>query len=341
MTSPSDLQDKIFELILSRYPRRADAVDAICRLLSTTKDPVYRRLRGDTPLTPQELSLLARHYHLSIDALVYGQSDNVVCSFNAFSRQVRDFSNYLEAYVADLAQIRLLPELHFYYASAEIPVMTYHFLPELISFKLYIWGRTTWNLEFLRNRPFDFDLITPPVLRLSQAVLDHYLDIPSTELWSLNIADNTLSQIEYHVYSGGFRAPADALLLCDQLLAWAAHMKEMAAAGRKFNLGAKPSEASGSFNLYHNELVFTNNTALVSSSAGKGVYSAFCNPNFLKSTDPKLCEYTENWFETVIAKSNLISSSAEKNRDWFFQGLVKKIERVRNRIAAHIDENEA
>ncbi len=335
-----DLQDRIFDLILSRYPRRVDAVDALCDLLHSSKDPVYRRLRGDTALSPAELTLLAQHYQLSLDALVFGQSDNLVCSFNAFSSQVKDFADYLGGFVADFDQIRRLPGVHFYYASAEIPVMTYNFVPELISFKLYIWGRTTWNLESLRQRPFDFDLVTPPVLRLSQAVLDHYLHIPSTELWSLNIVDNTLSQIEYHVYSGGFRHAQDAVLLCDKLVVWAHHLKAMAAAGRKFPLNGKPSEAMGEFHLYHNELVFTNNTALVSSDVGKGVYSAFCNPNFLKSTDPKLGDYTEAWFRSVIAKSNPISTTAEKSRDWFFQGLVKKIERVKQRILTHIDENE-
>ncbi|MBL7804262.1 MAG: hypothetical protein JNL02_11040 [Saprospiraceae bacterium] len=336
----ASLQQKIFDLILSRYARRADAVSALCALLDTTKDPVYRRLRGDTPLTPDELALLARHYHLSLDAVVYGQGDNLLCNFNAFSQQVRDFADYLQGYVTDLEKMRRLTDLHLYYASAEIPVMTYHFLPELICFKLYIWGRTTWNLHYLRQRPFDFELLTPPVLRLSKAVLDHYLHLPSTELWSLNIADNTLSQIEYHVTSGGFSKSSDALVLCDKLLVWAAHMKEMAASGRKFPLGSHPSESSCVFSLYHNELVFTNNTALAVSDAGKAVYSAFCNPNFIKSSDPKLCDYTRNWFDSVIAKSNPISQSAEKSRDWFFQGLAKKIERVKNRITAYIEENE-
>lgn len=339
MNQPS-IQEKIFELILSRYPRRADAVDALCEILHSSKDPVYRRLRGDTLLSPEELMTLARHFHLSLDALVYGQSDHVVCSFNAFSRKVNDFSDYLTGYVADLQQMRQLPGIHLYYASAEIPVMTYNFLPELISFKLYIWGRTSWNLDFLRDRPFDFDLVTPPVLRLSQAVLDHYLHIPSTELWSLNIVDNTLSQIEYHVYSGGFRDPNDAVVLCEKLVVWAAHMKAMAAVGKKFPLGSQPSDKSGELHLYHNELVFTNNTALIHSELGRAVYSAFSNPNFLKSTDPKLCEYAETWFASVIAKSNLISLSAEKGRDWFFQGLVKKIERVKQRILTHISEND-
>lgn len=334
------LQERFFDLILNKYGRRVDAVAELCTLLNTSKDPIYRRLRGDTALLPHELELLARHFQISLDALIYGQSHNVVCSFNSFDHQVKDFADYLENYVADLGRLRRLPDVHLYYASAEIPVMTYHFMPELIGFKLYVWGRTTWNLDYLHNRPFDFDLMTEPVQRLSRQVLELYLHTDSTELWSLNVADNTLAQIEYHVYSGGFRHANDAVVLCEKLLEWTAHMKRMAAAGRKFVINGKAEDSSSDFHLFHNEMVYTNNTALILSGMGAAVYSAFSNPNFLKSTDPKLCAYTEHWFRSIIAKSNPITQSAEKSRDWFFLGLTKKIERAKQRILTHIEENE-
>lgn len=339
MTQPN-LQEQIFAIILARYANRADAVAAICELLHLAKDPVYRRLRNETILSPQEIALLAQTYKLSLDALVNGHSDNVVCSFNAFSRRVLSFSDYLENFIADLAQIRKLSNPHFHYATVEIPVLTYNLFPELISFKLYVWGRTTWNLEFLRNRPFDFELVTQPIIRLSRELLDHYIALNSTELWSMNIVDNTLAQIEYHVYSGGFRHYADALVLCDKILEWAEHMKRVAAAGKKFKIDEKPELGQGDIHLYQNEMVHTNNTALITSDYVKMVYSAYCNPNFILSHDSKLCDYTEDWFRTVISKSNLISQAAEKNRDVFFQGMTRKVDRVKQRIMTHIQENE-
>ena len=43
--------------------------------------------------------------------------------------------------------------------------------------------------------------------------------------------------------------------------------------------------------------------------------------------------------QDVIAKSTPISQSAEKNRDWFFRELTRKIERVKQRIQMHIEDN--
>lgn len=335
----TNLQELLFERIVASYPRRIDAVEALMEILHLGKDPIYRRLRGDTFLSPPELTTLALHYRISIDALIVGASDNVVCDFNAFSRKVVGFTDFLEDFIQNLSQIRRLPNAHFYYATVEIPVLTYNFIPELICFKLYVWGRTTWNLEYLRDRPFDFELVTAPVSRLSQTLLDQYIALNSTELWSVNIVDNTLAQIEYHTYSGGFRYPQEAVVLCDKLLEWAAHMKSIAAVGKKFRIGEKPEHGSGQIQVFHNEMIHTNNTALITSDAGKSIFSAYCNPNFIKSTDPKLCDYTEEWFGNVIAKSNPITQSAEKTRDWFFREMTKKIERVKQRLQAYIDEN--
>ena len=136
--TPPTLQEQLFEIILTRYRRRAEAVDDLCRILNLAKDPVYRRLRGDTFLSPQELSTLALHYRISLDALIVGHSDNVVCQFNAFSRKLSDFTDYLQGFAADFEQIRRLPnaQLIIYPDSGHGGVFQHHetFVPEVLRF---------------------------------------------------------------------------------------------------------------------------------------------------------------------------------------------------------------
>jgi len=333
------IQDQIFEIILSRFARRADAVDALCDLLNLAKDPIYRRLRGDTPLLPQELALLSRHYRISLDTLIIGQSDNVVFDFNAFSRKISSFSDYFSALNGDLEQINKMPNAHLYYTSSELPLFTYCLFPELIAFKLYLWGRTTWNLEWLRDRQFSFDIINQPVIRESQITVQNYLRLPGTELWTTQIMDNSLAQIEYHVYAGGFRDANDALVLIDRLQDWIIHMKAMTAAGLKFNIGESPGAGHAPFNLFYNEMVYANIAALITSDVGRMAYTGYCTPNFLKSSDARLCDYTQKFFDSITAKATPLSHSADKNRDWFFREIVQKVERRKQRILLHIEEN--
>jgi hypothetical protein len=335
----TQFQNQIFDIVLTKYPKKSDAIDALCQLMNWGKDSVYRRLRGDTVLSPDELAVIAKHYGISLDAILYKESTNVICSFNAFTQQVKEFGDYMQYYLNDMDLISRLPSGYIWYAASDIPVFSYMYIPEIISFKLYTWGRTTWDFEYLKKRKFSFDLVTPNVIKMSQQVLDYYNTVPATELWSINIVDNTLSQIEHHVYSGFFEDNQDALLLCDKMIEWANHMKSMAAYGKKFNLGQKPIDNHSILTVYNNEMVNTNNTVLIMSDLGKVVYSAIENPNFIKSSDQKLCNHFESWYKNVMSKSNIISLSAEKERDAFFMKVQRKIDNTKKRIAAHLDDD--
>ncbi len=333
----NDLQSRFFAAILSKYTKKVEAIEELADLLAVGKDAVYRRFRGDTLLSPNELSLLAQKYNISLDSFVYRQSDTVFFTYNPFAFRINNFEDYLSSFGEDLEQIYQLPETKIFYASSEIPIFLYCFFPELIAFKLYIWGRTAWDFDYLEKRPFDFELIPYPVYQRAEKILEYYTQLPSTELWNVNIVDNTLSQIEYYATSGSFAKLEDALILCDKLEALIRHLKLMAEKGYKLPLDNKTVEGRGKFELFHNEMVFTNNTILVDTVAGKAIYTSFGNPNFLKSTDQRICLFMEEWIKKVMSKAQLISTQGEKSRDWFFNRLSRKIALTKNKLEMYIE----
>ena len=332
------LQDRIIEELLSHYAKRNEAVEELAELLHVGKDAVYRRLRGESMLRPDEIALLAKTYHFSLDALLSPKSGKISFSFNQFINPVRSFENYLEGILQSIEMAHQMQDAHLYYASMEIPVFHYMFFPGLISFKLYAWGLTSWDFEFLEKMDFHFELVPPPALAISREIVRLYQFLPSTELWSLNIVDNTLNQIEYILTIGRFRDPNDALVLCDQALQLIAHMRHMAKHGAKFSLQGGAGNSSAPFHLYHNELVSTNNTILLSSRQGTHLFTTFENPNFLITTDPVLCRHSEQWLQKIIGKSNGISAHSEKNRQWFFNRLEKKVQTTRKHLELMIEE---
>lgn len=334
----ANIQTRLFEKILEKYARKSEAVEALEALLSVGKDAIYRRFRGDTFLTPDELELLAKTYKISLDKLAFGHSDAVMVSFNAFEQPAQSFVEFVSNIHQQIKQLNELPDAHFYYASHEIPVFHYMYFPELICFKFYVWGVTSWGFDYLKDKQFSFDIMPHPVRELCEKSINLYNRVPTTELWSLGIVDNTLNQIEYVATVDRFQNPTDGLLLCDKLLHLVQHMKTMAEHGKKHPVDSTPHEGSATFNLYHNELVSTNNMMLVNSSVGRYLVATFCNPNFFRSMDEKLCDYTEEWMERIISQSSSISTHSAKDRDWFFSRLEKKIKRVRNRIEVELEE---
>lgn len=335
---PNNLQQRVFDQILKLYSKRAQAIEELSALLEVGRDGIYRRLRGDTVLSPTELERLTLRYRLSLDALILEQSDTVFFSFNGFEESTKNFNEYLLGFETDLEIAAKEDDTHFYYASMELPLFQSCFFPELICFKLYVWGLTVFGYKNLQEVPFSFDLLPAPILETTRRIQQLYVNLPSSEIWGTNVVDNTLNQIEYHFGSGNFRSPDDALQLCDKLTELTYHMQKMAETGEKFIPGQSVEGSDGkSFTLFHNEMIYTSNTLLAVRPTGKILFTSLSNPHVLKSHDNRLCDYMEEWFKGVITKSNAISIQAEKQRLWFFNRLRTRIENTKQRIVVYQD----
>ena len=334
----TNLQQKLFDIILQKFPKRAQAAESLQTLLGLGRDAIYRRFRGETPLTPDELQLLAREFDISLDALIFGQADQVFFSYRSFPSTLNKFQDYLEEVHRNISTVYQLEGSRIYYTTAELPIYHYCALPEIIAFKLYVWARTVWNFEDWNGRKFQFSDIPTEAIQLSQEIVRLYYNIPSTELWHLNILDNTLNQMEYYVSSGGFIDPNDAFVLCDKLLSLVNYIDQMAEAGHKFAIGKSPAHSKGAeLDLYYNEMMFTSNTILADTPMGKTVFATYGSPNFLRCTNPRMGDYTEDWIKRIIRKSISISAHEEKNRIRFFNKLRRKVEQSRQRIKGQIE----
>lgn len=329
-----DFQDKIFSAVISKFSKQADAVNAIAQALSTNNDAIYRRLRGETLLTAEEIARLADRFSLSLDAMLHEKSSKVLCSYSAFYNPIKDIQSFLENLLKELQYIYSLPEGKLYYATQETPVFQYMYFPELILFKLYAWGVTTWNLEYLKNIQFNFDIFPAITVRSTEEIAKLYNAIPTIELYNLNIFNSTTSQIEYLASIEKFSNPKDAILIYDKLIELIQHMSQMAKHGYKFTPSQTPEVHGAAYEVYHNELVNTNNLFLIHSEQVKFLATTHCTPYFLRSNDDKLVDYTEKWLTHIIKQSSSISVHNRRNRIWFFNVLEEKVLNSRKRLEA-------
>jgi hypothetical protein len=334
-----NFQQKFFDRLFECYPKRSEAVDRIEEILGFTRDTIYRRIRCETILHPDELYQLAKAHNLSLDALMgMGPNQNeVVFIFNSFANKINSFEDFMETLIQTIQSIKYIHDGEVYYASSEIPVFYQTLLPHFFSFKLYVWARTAWNFQHFKNLPFDFNLIPKTVQLRYQEAFDLYKTLPSTELWSSGIFENTLSQIEHHLDANLFAEPRDAMKLLDELYNICEHMRAMAENGRKFSYGGSQEHGSP-FLLYHNEMVHTNNTILFLSPSVKLLFSTICNPNFIMSRDQRICEFTHDWFKNIMSNSSMISHTNERMRNRFFDGISRKIDIMRKKTDLKIME---
>ena len=74
----AQLQQAFFNTVKSTIPSHISMVDSIAEILNISYDSVYRRIRGEKPLSMSEIKKLCDHFHISLDQVLQLESDNVV-----------------------------------------------------------------------------------------------------------------------------------------------------------------------------------------------------------------------------------------------------------------------
>lgn len=332
----TDLQIELLKRVLKRYPKNSEGVNELMDRFNLSQAAVYRRIKGDTLLTPAELVSLAQIYDISLDQIVFENTNKAFFGFNATAHEIKDLETYLKDLKAKLDQFGQIPSADVWYPTNDIPIFYYCFFPELISFKLYVWGRNIWEIKYLEEQNFHFKIIDHHVLDLCQTVVERFVSVSTTEMWGLNLFDSTLNQIEYHACMGGFEYEEEAYELCDKLSALADHFCSMAKSKNKF-LPGKSNQPRGRFELYYNEMISTDNTIFLKAGETRAIFTTYGSPNFLMSHDDQMCEFTENWIKKIMAKSTNLNQN-EVQRNLFFKGIKKRIEHTKARIYNRLND---
>jgi len=329
MKEKPSLQSFIFQSLLSKFIKTSEAVTALKDLFNLNQDGVYKRIRGDSNLTPTEIEALASKYKISLDAHIFKDSDSVLFQFNPFVKTIKKFDDYVDELYSAVKPLSELKGLTLHGASSELPIFYFLASPELFAFKMFVWARSVWNFENFQKEKFSLKLISPSTQKKAHQIWELYSAQNTVEMWSLNILDSTLNQIEFYFSTKMLRNKTDALKLCKALFDLVSNLEMMASQGNKTT---QENGAKDNFKLYHNEINFTNNTLLIESDTDSIVYCNFVIPDYLRTTDTRIIEYTQNWFDDIISKSMQISSQSKKGRQYFFKNLFDKIARLKQRI---------
>lgn len=325
MLSSSNFQELFVEQILKLFPGKRQAVKELGRLLGLKDDAIYRRINNERRLSIEEVEVLARHYNIDLNALVGATPGRMSFYFNHFQAPVKSHFDYLKRLEATFREISNYKDVKIYYATQDIPLFLYMQWPELTAFKLYIHGLTSWSFEYLKERPFTFELTPFTDLEIGRQIAVKYNYMNSIELWSSNILDYTLNQVRFVAASGRFKHKEDAFEICHYLKEMVRVAEQQAIRGSK----ARDGEHNGNLQLYYNELASTGNTILVAGENQQLLFTGFVAPNYLVTQDAALCQYTEEWFNTFKHRSAYLSMHTGEASGRFFSSLKQKVEDLR------------
>jgi len=320
------VQQLFFQHVKSNMAAHLSLVDEVAELLGISNDSAYRRIRGEKPLSFEELKTICAHYRISLDQLFQINNNSFLFSGPLINKDNFGIEMYLEHLLNQLNYFNSFEQRELYYISKDIFIFHCFGFHELTVFKIFFWMKTVLQYPMEGKDMQVLESLRENVFTLTKKMIEAYTKLPSLEIWNDNSIDATIRQIDYYRQSKIFPSDQFALNIYKSLHEMIDHVEKQAEAGCKFSLNSKPTLTSAPYKFYVNEFMMGDNCNLAILNNTKVVYINHSVLNIIMTKDPVFCEYTYQHAQNLIRRSTLMSYVGEKERRKFFNGLREKIE---------------
>ncbi len=332
MVQTDSIQSTFLEQIKNKLAPHLSFADEMAELLNISRDSAYRRIRGETILSLDEVRLLTNHYGISLDAFISPAKDRVSFQLKALETDDFSFEKWLKSFLDNLEIFLASPEKEkeLIYDAKDLPIFHYFQFPRLSAFKMYFWMKYFARDAKFNSGKFDPKRVDNKLLSMGEKIWELYSRIPCTEIITYELLTITLRQIEYAHDCGMFTDPHEAAALCDDCLLLSNHLKLQAEIGFKQTFGS--TEQGAKYELYLNEVLIGANTAMFKLDTRRIVFITPNNFDLLTTTHESFCKITEDHIHNLIDKSVLISVSAKKERTKFFNRIEEQTQALKAKI---------
>jgi hypothetical protein len=312
------VQKQFLQKIEDVIPSNNTLVGELGDILEISPDSAYRRIRGETLLTIDEITRLCRHFRVSFDAFDEPDSGSVTFQYTRMNSEEVNFEAFLQSIFTDLKKIIASKEKLIYYACEDVPVFQNYNFAELSAFKIFYWMKSIMNVPAMEKEKFDLTMVPDNLKLIGKQIFDIYSQVPSIEIWTDTTIHSTLKQILFYWESGMFKTREDAIAVCNALRRELENIQQQAEIGKKYLNGDKSLGFAADYVVYHSDIEITNNCVLVNMGGANMVYLGHQSFNAMSTSNNTYCFETRKWFDNIIRKSTLISGVSEKLRYQFF-----------------------
>lgn len=327
-----DIQETIFQIIKQKIAGEDALGNALSEVLHISPDAVYRRYRGETALTINEVKKLCSFYNISFDALCEMGEGKVMFSYPPLNTYDFSLESYLEGILKAFKRLKSLDSPEMILSINNLSLFQLMNFPQLVRFKLYFWAKTHLQIPDYVDQPFGHAKTSEKAFDLGKEILQIYNSIPSKEIYDPEYMRGFLRQINYYYKAHLFEDPEYALFLHDRILMLSAHLKDQATVGKKFMYGTEAPASGNDFEMFLNETINSDATFLYKSKEVNGLFITHNIMNYLETSNEAYVADTVLILDKHMANSSLISKVNEKERNNFFYDFDRTINAFRKKI---------
>lgn len=301
-------QEVLLATIRTLIPKSISLNDEIAKILDISYDAAHRRISLKSKFSIEETIQLCKHYKISMDTL-FCDKNHLIMEKTKKIETLYDFKNYFETTNAIVSTINP-NETTIFYAAKDIP-MNYAVSGTLFSkFKFFIWYNLLNKEETSSFEQFAF---VETVVNENNYLKNFFERAKRIEIWNDTTINSSLQQVTYFFEAGLLNYPNALHIIKD--------IKEIIT-----EIERKCESNADNFQLYFNELLILNNTALFSSKNKSAFFLPYNALGYFVTSDKKTCKEQQDYISNQLTNSKSMNQSGKKDRKIFFNKMYQKIE---------------
>ena len=324
----SNVQVSFFNHVKTLLPSHLSLVDEVADLLNISNDSAYRRIRGEKPISLEEMQRLATRFKISLDQFLHLQTDSFIFTGKLANATDHVFEKWMENLLQQVNFINSFQHRQMYFLAKDLPLLQQFLSPELICFKSFFWRKSILHYDELKGKKFSLNDIDPKHTALGTKIIEAYNQIPSTDIWNIESINSTIRQIEFYRDAHAFESKDDIANLYRGVLKLIDHIEKQADHGVKFPMDGKPANNSAAYTLFNNELILGDNTVMAELNNLKITFLNHSVINFVGTQDERFNAHMFDNFQNLIKKSTQLSRVGEKERTRFFNRIRDKVKQA-------------
>jgi hypothetical protein len=324
-------QGLFFDFLKGKLSPNVSLAREVSKVLNINVDSAYRRIRCEKNLSIDEVVVLCRHYNISLDQFFNPDEVNSMSFAWLLNPLAEDyFLEYLKNQLSTIQHFHTYEKKHLYFLARDVPWFSYLQLPQLASFKYFVWRKSILFDSSLIGQRFSLQLSDDDeFLGIGKQIITLYSKLAVTEIWNAGVLTSTLQQIDYYQQSGLFESRSDYIILLDLYSSLIDHIEKEAELGVKFLIGEMPDRDSGHFDMYFNELGLGDNTLHAELDDSRITYLNHSMIQYVYTTHSRFNDQIHDFILSFLGRSTHISSVGEKDRLKFFNSLRQNIEKAK------------
>jgi len=325
--NPQEIQQLLFQAIRNKIPADSSLADEVASLLNISTDSAYRRIKGEKPITFDELYTIASQYRISVDQLMGINNGTIQFQGQFLDKKTFRFEEYMTSMLQNVAYINNFKEKEFYYSCKDMPIFHHFVFREVAAFKWFFWLKTYFQFPEFERKKIRFADYPDELFAIDRKMLHLYNQLPSVEIWNIESMNILFRQIDYYRDARLFESDKDTFILYTAIEKSWDHLEKQAALGYKFDYNDPEQKPMGRFRMYFNEVLLGDNSILVIADGLKFSYIVHSTINFMLTRDIAFNENLYHHLQNQMKRSTLISAVSEKERAKFFRIIRERIAR--------------